>query len=102
VHVAQLAGVPAQVVRRAASLMATMEKHGGPLGKSASLQALPLFAASPDHAPEPEEVDAVEAEYARLCDALNEINPDELSPKQALDALYRLKALAPGCAAADK
>ena len=46
VHVAELAGVPAQVVRRAASLMAALEKHGGPLGKSASLQALPLFAAA--------------------------------------------------------
>src|ERR1700721_2902401 len=44
VHVAELAGVPVQVVRRAASLMAAMEKQGGPLGKSASLQALPLFA----------------------------------------------------------
>jgi DNA mismatch repair protein MutS len=97
VHVAQLAGVPAQVVRRAASLMATLEKHGGPLGKSASLQALPLFAASPDHAPVQEDPDPAAAEYALLCEALNEINPDNLSPKQALDALYRLKALAPGC-----
>jgi DNA mismatch repair protein MutS len=29
---------------------------------------------------------------------LAEINPDNMSPKQALDALYRLKALVPGCA----
>ena len=26
------------------------------------------------------------------------INPDNLSPKQALDVLYRLKTLMPGCA----
>ena len=32
VHVAELAGVPAPVVRRAASLLASLEKHGGPLG----------------------------------------------------------------------
>jgi DNA mismatch repair protein MutS len=92
VHVAELAGVPAQVVRRAASLMAAMEKHGGPLGKSASVQALPLFAASaPADEPEPDE-------FGPLHAALNEINPDNMSPKQALAALYHLKTLAAGCA----
>jgi DNA mismatch repair protein MutS len=92
VHVAELAGVPAQVVRRAASLMAAMEKHGGPLGKSASVQALPLFAASaPGDEPEPDEFEPL---YA----ALNQMNPDNMSPKQALDALYHLKTLAAGCA----
>ena len=35
VHVAELAGVPAPVVRRAASLLAALEKHGGPLGRLA-------------------------------------------------------------------
>jgi DNA mismatch repair protein MutS len=95
VHVAELAGVPAQVVRRAASLMAAMEKHGGPLGKSASLQALPLFAATA----EPEEPPApARDEFAPLREALSEINPDNMSPKEALDVLYRLKGLVPGCA----
>jgi DNA mismatch repair protein MutS len=94
VHVAELAGVPAQVVRRASSLMAAMEKHGGPLGKSASLQALPLFAATADQAEPAPAVD----DLAPLREALDEINPDNMSPKQALDVLYRLKALAAGCA----
>ena len=91
VHVAQLAGVPVQVVRRAASLLSAMEKHGGPLGKSASLQALPLFATTAE-----EPIDTTDDD-APLFAALNEINPDNMSPKQALDALYRLKALVPGC-----
>jgi DNA mismatch repair protein MutS len=94
VHVAELAGVPVQVVKRAASLMAAMEKHGGPLGKSASIQALPLFAATAPAEPEEKEAD----ELAPLCDALSTMNPDNMSPKQALDALYRLKTLLPGCA----
>jgi DNA mismatch repair protein MutS len=94
VHVAELAGVPLQVVRRASSLMAAMEKHGGPLGKSASLQALPLFAATADQ----EEPKSAADQLGPLLEALDEINPDNLSPKQALDALYRLKTLAPGCA----
>ncbi len=46
VHVAELAGVPAPVVRRAASLMAMLEKHGGPLGAAGPLTALPLFVAA--------------------------------------------------------
>jgi DNA mismatch repair protein MutS len=95
VHVAELAGVPTQVVRRAASLMAALEKDGGPLGKSASLQALPLFAGSADEAAVPPAEDAL----APLVEALHDINPDNLSPKQALDALYRLKTLMAGCAA---
>ena len=94
VHVAELAGVPAPVVKRAASLMAAMEKHGGPLGKSASVQALPLFAAAAPVEPEETESD----EPAPIYEALNTMNPDNMSPKQALDALYRLKALLPGCA----
>ena len=88
VHVAELAGVPKQVVRRAASLMAALERQGGPLGKSASLQALPLFAATAD------QPDPAVAEPDPLHAALTEINLDEMSPKQALDALYRLKMLA--------
>ena len=94
VHVAELAGVPNQVVRRAASLMAAMEKHGGPLGKTASVDALPLFAATAaDNEPElvPDEIEPLRA-------ALDAINPDNMSPKQALDALYSLKSLLPGCA----
>ncbi|WP_428493638.1 DNA mismatch repair protein MutS [Rhodopila sp.] len=94
VHVAELAGVPHPVVRRAAALMAALERHGGPLGRSASLQALPLFAAT---AEQPDPVAAVN-EVDPLHDAVWAINPDDLSPKQALEALYRLKMLLPGCA----
>ena len=93
VHVAELAGVPTQVVRRAASLMAALERHGGPLRKSASVQALPLFAATisdEEDAPEPDRI-------SPLIEALDKISPDNLSPKEALDALYRLKLLVPGC-----
>ena len=94
IHVAELAGVPGSVVRRAATLMAAMEKHGGPLSKSASLQSLPLFAASADVEEPTPEIDG----HAPLLEALSEINPDNLSPKQALEALYHLRKLLPGCA----
>jgi DNA mismatch repair protein MutS len=84
VHVAELAGVPAPVVRRAAQLLASLEKHGGPLGGGAPLGALPLFA-TPAEEPSP----AGDA----LREALAALEPDAMSPRDALDALYRLKAL---------
>jgi DNA mismatch repair protein MutS len=84
VHVAELAGVPAPVVRRAAQLLATLEKHGGPLGAGAPLGALPLFAAPVEEPPPARD---------ELREALAALEPDQLSPRDALDAVYRLKAL---------
>ncbi len=87
VHVAELAGVPAPVVRRAASLLAKLEQHGGPLGAAgAPLSTLPLFAAAP--AQTTPEVDP-------LIEALAALEPDKMTPRDALDTLYRLKAMLP-------
>ncbi len=92
VHVAELAGVPGPVVRRASALLAALEKQGGPLGTGNSLEALPLFAASSstEKAETPSD-DLLE----ELTTALDEIDPDRLSPRDALAALYRLKAILP-------
>jgi DNA mismatch repair protein MutS len=49
---------------------------------------LPLFAATARHTPAPKsEADALAATLAAL-------NPDEMSPRDALEALYRLKSKA--------
>ncbi|MBV8400482.1 MAG: DNA mismatch repair protein MutS, partial [Acetobacteraceae bacterium] len=90
VHVAELAGVPASVVRRAAALLNALEKQGGPLAAGGPLGALPLFAPSapaddPDQAPQPDP----------LLAELSGIEPDKMSPREALETLYRLKALLP-------
>ena len=92
VHVAELAGVPGPVVRRAASLIAAMEKNGSPLGKSASVQALPLFAATDDEVSE-----TAVNDHALLHEAIKATDPDDMSPKQALETLYRLKNLLADC-----
>jgi DNA mismatch repair protein MutS len=97
VHVAELAGVPAQVVRRAAALMATLEKQGGGLGASISAHALPLFAAAPEPEPDMEATVLPPEQTNAVCQALHDINPDTLSPKQALDVLYHLKSLEAAC-----
>jgi DNA mismatch repair protein MutS len=86
IHVARLAGLPPAVTARAEQVLALLEKgeQGGALARLAD--DLPLFAAARRRAePQPRE-SAAEA-------LLREIRPDELSPREALDLLYRLKAL---------
>jgi DNA mismatch repair protein MutS len=84
VHVARLAGVPQAVVRRAGTLLAALETRAGRMTEAASL---PLFAAMGD-APEPqaEPPDPIHA-------ALAAIDPEKLTPREALDTIYRLHAL---------
>ena len=89
VHVARLAGVPAPVVKRAAALLSALETRAGRLTEAA---ALPLFAAAAPPA---------EKETDPLAEAIAAINPDQLTPREALDALYRLRALIPVSADAD-
>ena len=91
VHVAELAGVPAPVVRRAAALLTALEKHGGPLGAGAPLGTLPLFAAAMKPADEP----ATDEKTETLVTTLADLDPDRMTPREALDALYRLKSLLP-------
>ena len=87
VHVAELAGVPAAVVRRAAALLAALERDGGGLGLARSpLAELPLFAAAAPPAPTPSDP---------LRAALAAIDPDGMTPKEALDTLYKIKSLVP-------
>lgn len=76
-QVAALAGVPPTVVRRAKSYLATLEaqRHGD--GPQAQLQFAP----------------PVEDETDELREALQDIDPDTLSPKEALELLYKLKEL---------
>jgi DNA mismatch repair protein MutS len=83
VHVARLGGVPPAVVKRAAVLLAALEKRAGRLTEAA---ALPLFATAAPAEPEEPAEDPV-----RL--ALAAIDPDRLAPRAALEELYRLKAL---------
>ena len=81
VQVAKLAGVPASVVARARQVLAKLERDPN---SPARLDDLPLFAAA--RPPKP-------AEPSRLEQALAGVDPDALTPREALEALYRLKAL---------
>ena len=87
IHVAKLAGLPEIVLRRAEQVLDNLE-HGSKQKNIASLaDDLPLFAALKPKAVEQSKTSQVEQE-------LNQLNPDELSPKEALEELYKLKNLA--------
>lgn len=89
VQVAQLAGLPPSVIARARVVLEALEKgerEGGATQKTL-IDDLPLFAMSPTPPPQPAKTSKVEA-------ALADILPDELTPREALDLLYKLKEAA--------
>ncbi|WP_240516810.1 DNA mismatch repair protein MutS [Marivivens niveibacter] len=91
VQVARLAGLPAAVVERAKVVLEALEKgerEGGTTQK-ALIDDLPLFA-SMAAAPAPAKV----AEPSKVETRLNDVFPDDLTPKEALALLYELKELA--------
>ena len=83
--VAKLAGLPPTVVARARSVLAKLEAGRDATGGiAAGLDDLPLFASSP---PPEDPVDPIKAQ-------LDQLDPDRLTPREALETLYRLKRLA--------
>jgi DNA mismatch repair protein MutS len=83
-QVAQLAGVPREVIAQARRYLETLESQRDrhyAAGRSSAQKELPLF--EPIPSPPVDE----------LRSALESLDPDDLSPKAALDALYRLRKL---------
>jgi DNA mismatch repair protein MutS len=83
-QVAALAGLPKSVVRQARARLAELEAQGR------DAPSTPLTAQNLDS---PQQIGLFAPASAAL-EALAGIDPDELTPKQALEALYRLKTLA--------
>ena len=82
IQVAKLAGLPKPVIARAKAVLAQLEGTAAKSPAAALVDDLPLFSA----APKPEANDA-------LREALTAVNPDELSPREAHELVYRLKKL---------
>ncbi|MEO3434873.1 DNA mismatch repair protein MutS [Inquilinus sp. CAU 1745] len=89
IHVAKLAGLPPSVIGRAEDVLKGLESDGKAGGVARLANDLPLFSAM---LARPEPASAVPSAVEG---ALAEINPDELTPRDALEALYRLKGLLP-------
>ncbi len=88
IHVARLAGLPPSVLTRAEAVLEQLEADRAAGGGGRLAAELPLFAAAVQPAdPEPSHP---------ALDALARIDPDALTPREALDWLYRLKAALDG------
>ena len=87
IHVAKLAGLPPVAVSRAEEVLTSLEKgdQAGALTRLA--EDLPLFALKPSPAP------LAAKGPSALDQRLTDIQPDELTPREALEALYELKRL---------
>ncbi|MEX0312309.1 MAG: DNA mismatch repair protein MutS, partial [Tateyamaria sp.] len=86
VQVAQLAGLPPAVIARARVVLEALEsgeREGGATQKTL-IDDLPLFSAAP--APLP-----VKTENSPALEMLETVHPDELSPREALELIYKLK-----------
>ncbi len=83
-QVAALAGLPKSVIADAKQTLATLER-------GAHLGATPKTDTAGGATPQADLFAAPDPELAAIADAVRALDPDAMTPKEALDALYRLK-----------
>jgi DNA mismatch repair protein MutS len=94
IHVAKLAGLPAAVVGRAEEVLEILEAGDQNAAIHRLAEDLPLFSAALKRpAPAAAAPVAAEPQPSPVEEALKAVNPDELTPRQALEELYRLRGL---------
>lgn len=86
IQVARLAGLPASVVARAKDVLAKLEDADRKNPASQLIDDLPLFQVAIRR-----EEAATRAGPSKVEEALKALNPDDMTPRDALDALYSLK-----------
>lgn len=84
INVAQIAGLPAKVIKRANSVLHNIERQNKGLSAEQVAQELPLFEYANDAQTNSKQLSIIEEELQKL-------NLDELSPREALEKLYELK-----------
>ncbi len=89
IHVGGLAGLPGKVISRAEQVLSNLEKGEQSAAITRLADDLPLFQSLPDSKPRA----PVSAGPSVVESRLDQVNADELTPKQALDLLYELKSL---------
>jgi DNA mismatch repair protein MutS len=89
IQVAKLAGLPRAVVERAQVVLAELEAEDRMSPARRLIDDLPLFAAAPRSRPATSSLDPALAE---LLATLAALHPDDMSPREAIEALYALKA----------
>ncbi len=84
IHVARLAGLPATVINRAADILHQLEKDQRDTPRLA--ESLPLFSYTTQPA-----TSRISSEFTALADEVKNLTPDNLTPKEALELVYKLK-----------
>ncbi len=82
-QVAALAGVPWAVIEDARAMLESLEAESNARSSAGDQRQMPLFERAPRESPAPD----------RLREVLGAVEPDGMSPRQALETLYQLKAL---------
>jgi DNA mismatch repair protein MutS len=89
VHVARLAGLPEAVLARAEEVLHGLEQGEAKSAPARLAEDLPLFAAVVERA----RPKGARREISAIESALDAVDPDSLTAREALQLLYRLKAL---------
>lgn len=92
IQVARLAGLPASVVSRAKDVLAKLEDADRKNPASQLIDDLPLFQVAVRR-----EEAAKGAGTSKVVEMLKGLSPDDMSPREALEALYALKKEAGDC-----
>ena len=87
IHVGQLAGLPEAVITRAEEILETLEAGEQSSAVTRLADDLPLFQTMPKPGARPANAPS------ELEQAFGDVHPDELSPKEALELIYKLKGL---------
>ncbi|WP_316177663.1 MULTISPECIES: DNA mismatch repair protein MutS [unclassified Bradyrhizobium] len=91
IQVAKLAGLPPAVISRAKAVLAKLEAQDRGQSARVLVDDLPLFAVPSRATAEP----AMSKEAEELIAAVKALHPDEMTPREAMDALYQLKSKLP-------
>ena len=86
VHVAKLAGLPPYVIERAQEILCILEQGEQSKDLARLADDLPLFSAA-------QAEENADSKTSKLEKVLADIKPDEISPRDALEILYKLKAI---------
>jgi len=89
IQVAKLAGLPGAVIERAKLVLAELEAEDRTSPARHLIDDLPLFSARP-----PAAASSTDPAADAVIKALAQLHPDEMSPRDALEALYALKLTA--------
>ena len=88
IHVAKIAGLPKAVINRAKEVLTKLENSDQTGSLSALTNDLPLFTSSVEQSA----YEGSAAEQSPVVEMLQDIDPDSLTPREALDKLYALKS----------